>query len=357
MKLEDLLIKTVEHEASDLHITVGTPPRIRKSGSLLELGDEKLAADKVKELIESKMSKAQIDNFNNGHEIDYSIGVPGLSRFRVNVYSQRGNICAAYRRLPLEPPAIDSLGLPNSVVSLLENKKGLILITGATGSGKSTTMAALVNKLTKELPGHILTIEDPIEYLYPHSKAQVNQREVGVDTKSFASGLKSALRQDPDVVVVGELRDPESMAAAMSVAETGHLVFGTMHTNTASGAITRLVDAFPPDKQDVIRMNLSMSLLAVVAQQLIPTNDGKRALACEILIANSAIKALIRENNVHQINSYIKSGSNEGMILMDDSLKKLFNDGIISQDNMIEYAIDAKSMTQSSGSVPKQPNI
>ena len=169
--------------------------------------------------------------------------------------------------------------------------------------------------------------------------------------------MKSALRQDPDVVVVGELRDPESMAAAMSVAETGHLVFGTMHTNTASGAITRLVDAFPPDKQDVIRMNLSMSLLAVVAQQLIPSNDGKRALACEILIATPAIKSLIRENNVHQINSYIKSGTNEGMILMDDSLKKLFNDGVISQDNMIEYAIDSKSMTQASSSVPKQPNI
>jgi len=357
MTLEDLLIKTVEHEASDLHITVGTAPRIRKSGSLLELGTEKLSADKVKELIQSKMSTKQIENFNSGNEIDYSVGLPGISRFRVNVYSQRGNICAAYRRLPLEPPAIDSLGLPDSVINLLEQKKGLILITGSTGSGKSTTMAALVNQLTKELPGHILTIEDPIEYLYPHSKAQVNQREVGVDTKSFESGLKSALRQDPDVVVVGELRDPESMAAAMSVAETGHLVFGTMHTNTAAGAITRLVDAFPPEKQDVIRMNLSMSLLAVIAQQLIPTNDGKRTLACEILIATSAIKSLIRENNVHQIDSYIKSGSKEGMVLMDDSLKQLFNDGIISQDNMIEYAIDPKSMVQSSSSMPKQPNI
>ncbi len=357
MTLEDLLIKTVEEEASDLHITVGTSPRIRKGGSLFELGNEKLSADTVKKLIESKMTPEQLNNFNDGNEIDYSIGIPGISRFRVNVYSQRGNICAAYRRLPLEPPAVDSLGLPDSVVNLLDHRKGLILITGSTGSGKSTTMAALVNKLTKELPGHILTIEDPIEYLYPHSKAQVNQREVGVDTKSFASGLKSALRQDPDVVVVGELRDPESMAAAMSVAETGHLVFGTMHTNTASGAITRLVDAFPPDKQDVIRMNLSMSLLAVIAQQLIPTNDGKRALACEILVATSAVKALIRENNVHQINNYIKSGGKEGMILMDDSLTKLFNDGIISRENLIEYAIDSKGMTESFGSMPKQPNI
>tara|TARA_B100001250_G_C19783690_1_gene783078 strand:+ start:716 stop:1789 length:1074 start_codon:yes stop_codon:yes gene_type:complete len=357
MNLEDLLKKTVENEASDLHVTVGTPPRIRKSGKLLELGEEKLSAEKVKELIESKMSPAQIKNFNDGFEIDYSIGLPGISRFRVNIYSQRGNICAAYRRLPLEPPAIDSLGLPDAVVNLIDQKKGLILVTGSTGSGKSTTMAALVNKLTKELPGHILTIEDPIEFLYPHSKAQVNQREVGVDTKSFASGLKSALRQDPDVVVVGELRDPESMAAAMSVAETGHLVFGTMHTNTAAGAVNRLVDAFPPDKQDVIRTNLSMSLLAVIAQQLIPTNSGGRALACEILIATPAIKALIRENNVHQINNYIKSGGKDGMTLMDDTLMKLFKDGTISQEHMIEYAIDPTAMENSVGSIPKQPNI
>ena len=296
----------------------------------------------------------------NGSEQDsilFTSDISGQSNSYIQFYSQRGNICAAYRRLPLEPPAIDSLGLPDAVINLLDQKKGLILITGSTGSGKSTTMAALVNKLTKELPGHILTIEDPIEYLYPHSKAQVNQREVGVDTKSFESGLKSALRQDPDVVVVGELRDPESMAAAMSVSETGHLVFGTMHTNTAGGAITRLVDAFPPEKQDVIRMNLSMSLLAVIAQQLIPTNDGKRTLACEILIATPAIRSLIRENNVHQINNYIKSGGKDGMILMDDSLRKLFNDGKISKDNMIEYAIDSKAMIESAGSIPKQPNI
>ena len=356
MTLEDLLIKTVEHEASDLHITVGTPPRIRKSGSLLELGEEKLSADKVKELIESKMNNLQIQNFNNGSEIDYSIGLPGISRFRVNVYSQRGNICAAYRRLPLDPPELETLGLPDAVINLLDNRKGLILITGATGSGKSTTMAALVNKLTKELSGHILTIEDPIEYLYPHSKAQVNQREVGVDTKSFESGLKSALRQDPDVVVVGELRDPESMAAAMSVAETGHLVFGTMHTNTAAGAITRLVDAFPPEKQDVIRMNLSMSLLAVVAQQLIPTTDGKRALAAEVLISTQAIRSLIRENNIHQIPNYIKSGGKDGMILMDDSLQDLHKKGVISKDDMLRYAIDASRMEEEGG-MPRQPNL
>ena len=346
MTLEDLLIKTVENEASDLHVTVGTPPRIRKSGSLLELGEEKLSADKVKELIESKMNKNQIDDFNNGNEIDYSIGIPGISRFRVNVYSQRGNICAAYRRLPLEPPAIDSLGLPESVVNLIEQKKGLILITGATGSGKSTTMAALVNQLTKELPGHILTIEDPIEYLYPHSKAQVNQREVGVDTKSFESGLKSALRQDPDVVSIGELRDPESMATALTIAETGHLVLATLHTNNASGTITRLVDAFPPEKQEMIRMNLSMSLLAVVSQQLIPNIENSRSLAIEVLINTPSIKAVIRENNIHQIDNYLLSGAKDGMIRMDDSILALFNENLITKEDALSYAHNPSELSK-----------
>ena len=357
MNLEDLLKKIVEVDGSDLHITVGTPPRVRKGGSLLPMGEEKLMADDVKSLVESKMNAQQIDRFNNGEEIDYSIGVPGLSRFRVNVFSQRGNIAAAYRRLPFDAPGLDDLNLPPAIVGLSEKRKGLVLITGATGSGKSTTMAALVKRLTEELEGHILTIEDPIEYLYPHSKAQVNQREVGVDTESFASGLKSALRQDPDVVVVGELRDPESMGAAISIAETGHLVFATMHTNTAAGAVTRMVDAFPPNKQDVIRTNLSMSLLAVVAQQLIPSTDGGRALACEVLIATQAIRALIRENNIHQIPNYIKSGGKDGMILMDDSLQQLYQKGTISQDNLLRYATEPGQMEQASGGMPKQPNI
>jgi len=357
MILDDLLKKIVELDGSDLHITVGTPPRVRKSGALLPMGDEKLMPDVVKSMVESKMNPEQLKRFNNGEEIDYSIGVPGLSRFRVNVFSQRGNIAAAYRRLPIDPPGLDKLGLPDSVVDLSKRRKGLILITGSTGSGKSTTMAALVHKITQELEGHVLTIEDPIEYLFPHSKAQVNQREVGVDTDSFASGLKSALRQDPDVVVVGELRDPESMGAALSIAETGHLVLATMHTNTAAGAITRMVDAFPPDKQEVIRMNMSMSLLAVVAQQLVPTNDGGRTLACEVMIATQAIRALIRENNVHQLDNYIKSGSKDGMVLMDDSLMALFQKGIISDDNLIRHAINVTQMEQNMGSARKQPNI
>ena len=350
MLLDDLLKKIVEVDGSDLHITVGTPPRVRKGGSLIEMGTEKLMPDIVKSMIESKMNDEQLKRFKNGEEIDYSIGIPGLSRFRVNVFSQRGNIAAAYRRLPIDPPDLNSLGLPDAVINLSSKRKGLILITGATGSGKSTTMAALVNQITQELEGHVLTIEDPIEYLFPHSKSQVNQREVGVDTDSFASGLKSALRQDPDVVVVGELRDPESMGAALSIAETGHLVLATMHTNTAAGAITRMVDAFPADKKEVIRMNMSMSLLAVVAQQLVPTNDGKRRLACEVMIATQAIRAVIRENNIHQLDNYIKSGGKDGMVLMDDSLIDLFKDGIISKDNLLRYAINASQVEQNIGS-------
>ena len=351
MLLDDLLKKIVEVDGSDLHITVGTPPRVRKGGSLIEMGTEKLMPDIVKSMIESKMNDEQLKRFKNGEEIDYSIGIPGLSRFRVNVFSQRGNIAAAYRRLPIDPPDLNSLGLPDAVINLSSKRKGLILITGATGSGKSTTMAALVNQITQELEGHVLTIEDPIEYLFPHSKSQVNQREVGVDTDSFASGLKSALRQDPDVVVVGELRDPESMGAALSIAETGHLVLATMHTNTAAGAITRMVDAFPADKKEVIRMNMSMSLLAVVAQQLVPTNDGKRRLACEVMIATQAIRAVIRENNIHQLDNYIKSGGKDGMVLMDDSLIDLFKDGIISKDNLLRYAINASQVEKNIGSV------
>ena len=357
MVLEDLLKKIVEIDGSDLHITVGTPPRVRKGGALIEMDDEKLTPDIVKSMIESKMNQDQLKRFNSGQEVDYSIGIPGLSRFRVNVFSQRGNIAAAYRRLPIDPPNLDSLGLPDSVIHLSKRRKGLILITGATGSGKSTTMAALVNKITQELEGHVLTIEDPIEYLFPHSKSQVNQREVGVDTESFASGLKSALRQDPDVVVVGELRDPESMGAALSIAETGHLVLATMHTNTAAGAITRMVDAFPPDKKEVIRMNMSMSLLAVVAQQLVPTNEGKRTLACEVMIATQAIRALIRENNVHQLDNYIKSGGKDGMVLMDDSLMELYKKDVISKDNLIRHAINVGQIEQNIDSVSKGPTF
>ena len=345
MTLDDLLRKTVELEASDLHITVGSSPRIRKSGSLLPLDLPPLTAQEVKSLIFSQMKDSLQIKLKSGHEVDYSVGIPGLSRFRVNAYYQRGALAAAYRRLPYEVPDIDTLGLPESVINLTENRKGLILITGATGSGKSTTLAAMVKRISSEIDGHIITIEDPIEYLYQHDSALINQREVGLDTETFASGLRSALRQDPDVVV-GELRDMESMQAALTIAETGHLVLGTLHTNTASGAITRLVDAFPPNKQDMIRMNLSLTLLAVVSQQLVPNTDGGRSVVCEVLIATPAVKSVIRENNIHQIDNYILSGAKDGMIRMDDALKHLFNDGQISRENALHFSFNPTQLSE-----------
>ena len=344
--LNELLKEMVDNNASDLHLSVGSQPRIRKNGELIQLEKEKLSPQSLKDIIKEHLTEERINLLKNGEEIDFSIGLPGVSRFRVNFFKQRGNIVAAFRRLPYTIPETETLGLPQVILDLTKSKKGLILITGSTGSGKSTTMAALIQKISKESNSHIITIEDPIEYLYDHSQSLVNQREVGIDTVSFNSGLKSVLRQDPDVVAIGELRDVESMQAALTIAETGHLVFGTLHTNNASGTITRLVDAFPPDKQDIIRTNLSMSLLAIISQQLIPNNNDSLSLALEILINNQSIKALIRENNIHQIDNYILSGSKDGMVRMDNSIISLFQNNIISKDHALNYAINPTEMIQ-----------
>jgi len=344
--LNELLKKVVDIDCSDLHLSVGTPPRVRKNGQLTPIGGEKLSPDNLKNILKEHLNSDRLDKLNKGIEIDFSISLSGLSRFRVNFYMQRGNIVAAFRRLPYQIPQIDSLGLPEAVINLSKAKKGLILITGATGSGKSTTMAALIQKISNESKNHIITIEDPIEYLYEHSESMVNQREVGIDTATFATGLRSALRQDPDVVAIGELRDVESMSAALTIAETGHLVLGTLHTNTAIGTITRLVDAFPPVKQEIIRTNLSMSLLAIISQQLIPNNNEGRSLAAEILINTHAIKSLIRENNIHQIDSYIQSGLKDGMIRMDNSILNLYNENIISKEQALNHAINPSEISQ-----------
>ena len=344
--LNELLKTVVDMDCSDLHLSVGTPPRVRKNGLLIPLEEEKLSPDSIKNILKEHLNSDRIDDLNKGIEVDFSISLSGLSRFRVNFFMQRGNIVAAFRRLPYHIPNIDSLGLPESVINLSKAKKGLILITGATGSGKSTTMAALIQKISNESKHHIITIEDPIEYLYEHSESMVNQREVGIDTSTFATGLRSALRQDPDVVAIGELRDVESMSAALTIAETGHLVLGTLHTNTAIGTITRLVDAFPPVKQEIIRTNLSMSLLAIISQQLIPNNNKGRSLAAEILINTPAIKSLIRENNIHQIDSYIQSGIKDGMIRMDNSILNLYNENIISKEQALNHAINPSEISQ-----------
>ena len=344
--LNNLLKNMVDNNASDLHLSVGSQPRVRTNGLLRPLEGEKISPANMKDILKEHLDQNRFKKIEEGQEIDFSIGLPGVSRFRVNFFKQRGNLVATFRRLPYEIPDINSLGLPDSVINLAKSKKGLILITGSTGSGKSTTMAALIQKIARESESHIITIEDPIEYLYDHSKALINQREVGIDTVSFASGLRSALRQDPDVVAIGELRDVESMAAALTIAETGHLVFGTLHTNNATGTITRLVDAFPANKQEIIRTNLSLSLLAIISQQLIPNNDNGRSLALEILINNYSIRTLIRENNVHQIDNYIISGAKEGMVRMDNAILTLFQDNLITREQALNHAINHKEMLQ-----------
>ena len=326
-----------EKNASDLHITVGSAPRIRINGNLKAIDENKLSEKEIETILQEHLNNEQLKSIKNGNEIDFTIGITGLSRFRVNAFLQRENIVATFRRLPYDIPEINTLDLPESVINLTQKRKGLILITGGTGSGKSTTLAAMIQKISQELEGHIITIEDPIEYLYNHSKSLINQREIGVDSNSFSSALKSSLRQDPDVVSIGELRDVDSMSTALTIAETGHLVLGTLHTNNASGTITRLIDAFEPEKQEIIRMNLSMSLLAIVSQQLIPNIENNRSLAIEVLVNTPSMQAVIRENNIHQIDNYLLSGAKDGMIRMDDSILALYNDNLITKENALSY--------------------
>ena len=343
--LKNLLESMSEKNASDLHLSIGSPPRLRINGDLIPLQGDNLTLEQIKKLLKEYISDDKLQEIEKGTECDFTIGIPGLSRYRVNAFKQRGNIVAAFRRLPFEIPNINNLGLPETVLKLTNRRKGLILVTGGTGSGKSTTLAAMVQKVSTDLNGHIITIEDPIEYLYSHSKSLINQREIGIDSPSFAHALKSSLRQDPDLVVIGELRDPESMSTALTIAETGHLVLATLHTNNAAGTITRLVDVFPPEKQEIVRMNLSMSLIGVLSQQLIPNIENNRSLAMEILINTPSIKALIRENNIHQIDNYILSGAKDGMIRMDDSILSLYNDNLITKENALHYAHKPSELT------------
>jgi len=344
--LKNMLINLVEQDGSDLHLSIGSPPRIRINGNLKNTSNNKLSTEELKKILKDELTDDRLDKLANGHDIDFSIGITGVSRFRVNLFTQRGNLVATFRRLPYNIPSVESLNLPDTVNNLTLNKKGLILITGGTGSGKSTTMASLIQKISNEINGHIITIEDPIEYLYEHSRSLVNQREIGSDTHSFQSSLKSVLRQDPDVVSIGELRDAESMSAALTIAETGHLVLGTLHTNNAAGTVTRLISAFPSEKQDIIRTTLSMNLISVISQQLIPNLNNGRTLALEILMNTPSIKSLIRENNIHQIDNYLLSGKKDGMIKMDESILNLYKNNIISKHEALNFALNSTEMLQ-----------
>ena len=339
--MKDLLEKMVEFNATDLHITVGTTPVYRVSGELVRLDGDRLSPDDTKRLCYSVLTDFQKKKLEENWELDASFGIEGVSRFRTNMFFQRGSIAGAFRRIPFEILKFNELGLPPVTETFCKKPRGLILVTGPTGSGKSTTLAAMIDKINSEQKVHIVTVEDPIEYLHRHKLAIVNQREVNSDTKDFNVALKYILRQDPDVVLIGELRDLETIESALRVAETGHLTFGTLHTNNAINTINRIIDVFPPHQQQQVRVQLSFVIEGVISQQLLPRKDGRGiCLASEVLVANHAVRNLIRDSKVHQIYSIMQAGQKEhGMLTMSQSLFNLYLNKHISEEDAIERAV------------------
>lgn len=332
--LHQLLQSMVEKGASDLHLTTGVPPKVRLNGDLASLDHLPLNASDTKQLIYSVLTDAQKHRFEEENELDFSFGLKGLSRFRGNAYIQRGAVAGAIRTIPYKINTFEELGLPPIVNELVKKPRGLVLVTGPTGSGKSTTLASMIDRINSERQGHIVTIEDPIEFLHPHKKCIVNQREVSSDTASFKTALKYILRQDPDVVLIGEMRDLETIEAALTIAETGHLTFGTLHTNSAAQTINRIIDVFPPYQQSQVRAQFSLVLEGVLSQQLIPKKNGQgRTMALEVMVPTAAIRNLIREDKIHQIYSAMQTGQGKnGMQTMNQGLCELFNKGKISMD-------------------------
>jgi twitching motility protein PilT len=332
--VEALLKLMVERQASDLHITAGSAPQLRIDGDLVAIEEEEiLTVERTKELTYSLLSQDAIKQFEKNLELDISFGIEGLSRFRLNVYQQRGAVGCAIRRIPFEIMSLQECGLPVEIVTKLCHKpKGLILVTGATGSGKSTTLAAMINMINQERHCHIITVEDPIEYTFKNIKAVIEQREVGGDTHSFGEALRHVLREDPDVILIGEMRDLETIQSALNIAETGHLVFATLHTSDSVQTVNRIVDVFSAHQQQQVRTQLSFVLLAILAQQLIPRPSGGRVLATEVLIANHAVRSLVREAKSHQIYSVIQTGQKEGMRTMNQALYELCLSGVIAQE-------------------------
>jgi len=343
--LYTLLDETTKRGASDLHITVGVPPIIRVNGNLETLCDERYTAEDTKAVVSSIMSQNQLKVLEEKGQVDYSYSIPGKGRFRVNAYKQRGSYSMACRVVGTQIPSLQELHLPEIVHSLTQLNKGLVLITGPTGSGKTTTLASMIDIINHQRSCHILTLEDPIEYLHKHNKSMVNQREIGYDTKDYGAGLRAALRQDPDVILIGEMRDLETISIALTAAETGHLVFSTLHTVGTAKTIDRIIDVFPPHQQQQVRVQLSTVLQGVISQQLIPREDQKgRIVALEVMLANPAIRNLIREGKTHQINSIIQMSGKIGMVSMDSYLIDLLNKGKISKENALFYSLDQENM-------------
>jgi len=337
--LDELCAMAVEAGASDLHITTNLPPTVRIDGSLHTLPFERLVPMDTQRLLYDILTDRQVERFEREHELDFSYGIRGL-----NVYRQRGSVAAALRAIPTSVPSLDELHLPDVILDITSRHNGLVLVTGQTGSGKSTTLACMIGHINRTRSCHILTVEDPIEYLHGHSLSMVNQREIGEDSLSFSGALRSALREDPDVVLVGEMRDLETVEAALSVAETGHLVFGTLHTRSAPQTIDRIIDVFPPHQQEQVRVMLSNCIEAVITQQLIPkAAGGGRVPAVEIMIATSAIRNLIREAKTHQMPTVIETGMHYGMQTMDGSLADLVRRGTITHDEAAARALDPEN--------------
>lgn len=341
MDILELVQYAVKNNASDLHLTVGVPPMLRINGELVKLSDRILFSADTEELVKQVLNEKQIKELKGKGQIDTSYSRSGIGRFRVNAYKQRGSYGMAIRIIPLVVPTIDQLGLPHIIKDLSRLKRGLILVTGPTGSGKSTTLASMVNLINEETKCHIITLEDPIEYLHKHNKSIVNQREIGTDANSFSDALRAALRQDPDVILVGEMRDLDTISIALTAAETGHLVLSTLHTIGAAKTIDRIIDVFPPYQQQQIRIQISSVIQAIISQQLVPKANGKgRVAAVEVMIATPAIRNLIREEKTHQIENSIQTGGKIGMKTMDNSLLELYNKGIITRDTLLNQCIN-----------------
>jgi twitching motility protein PilT len=329
----DVLLEVLNLNASDLHITAGTPPMVREKGRLRALDYPAMTSQMTREIIYSILTNDQRKKLENEWQIDFAYSIPGKARFRVNAYFQRASLGAAFRLIPNEMPELDSLGLPPVLRDFTKKPRGFVLVTGPTGSGKSTTLAAMLDVINRERHEHIMTIEDPIEFLHHHKSCVVNQREIGSDAQSFALGLKAALRQDPDVILVGEMRDLDTISTALTAAETGHLVFATLHTQDTAQTVDRIVDVFPPAQQHQVRVQLSVALQGIVTQQLLPTADGQgRCCATEVLVPTPAVRNLIREGKTHQIYSVLQTGGQHGMQTMDAALADLVRRQKISRE-------------------------
>jgi twitching motility protein PilT len=354
--LRALLEEMIQKEASDLHITTGERPKLRVDGDIVDSTVAEILTPKdTLQLAYSVLTENQKKRFETEDELDFSFGIQNLARFRGNCFKQRGCVSMVIRMIPFNVRTFQDLGLPPIIAKLAERPRGLILVTGPTGSGKSTTLAAIIDKINKERKGHIITVEDPIEFIHRHQSCIVNQREIGTDTKSFSNALKYALREDPDVILVGEMRDLETIAAALTIAETGHLALATLHTNSAAESINRIIDVFPSNQQSQVRAQLAFVLEGVVTQTLLPKARGRgRAMACEIMVATPAIRALIRDDKIHQIYSAMQAGKKHGMQTMNDCLYQLYTNRDVNQEECERVSHDPKEFLRMIGVTPME---